>query len=1259
MVKKVAKPGRPQGEPPRGAAQGASAPPGPPGGVPPHLRDENPQSRRSAPPPGAPPEHAKKHNEKKARPPVVIPGKDPNAVYSLTKKQVPAEGKAVVEEQVEAKAGGRAKVTNKGRPPPQGLGKPRGPIPPGRLDSQGKPVPMSAAAKAEAAKPKAEAKPVPAAAKPVPAAAAAEVKPAAARPTEVKTERAAAKAEPAAAKVPAAARAEVKNERAAAPEQAAAKQASPEPAARQEYATRASPEPTARSDPAPPPDASLELKGDKRQPPSSDAVPEPKRRTPDRRGPPSQVAVAEPARPEERALVRTDPPPDQGFKRQAPPYRPPPGAPPGKAPPRGPDGMSAPPPNWRPPAEQARFEAEEEKQERMLELVKGAPKGRRPPQQAPPVRAPPVDPVSGEPRQKGRRPARPSQPNEDLVLANSSDDEPGAPDAFEEQGTGGVIAPRDAAPRGGVPPPPREAPPVTGVPPPPADVPVGFLAGASAPEADVDAHLKRTVKAGRLRIRCVEAHNVHRRGSAPTKTKIDAFVRFTLGRHKKAPRKKTKIYRRSNHHPVFDNEELGFDLVDPSDFVANGDIDLTLELFDQNAWADELICSGNISILRYMVEAGGVVETISMKVPGEDRADTTFTGEFTFEPAVVGTCVFTLYEGRSLANMDSVGKQDPYVRLTLGDVKKQSKTCDDGGTDPYFEEEELVLWIDDKAWTDDLLVQVYDEDVGLDDLIGQSHVPLLPYMAVPPQHAKEQVFELFNKTDKNHRGELLMKLQFLPAGKLTIRCLSAKGLRSRDTLGRQDPYVVFTTSGECQRISERTHVDQDGGTEPSWNCDVEMRVVDHHELWIVCYDHDAIGSDDLIGKCKLSLLPVYKRGLIDTWVTIKEETEWGKPKPAGDIHLIFEFEAPPGIRYPQHVPGIDSFDEKDRISKVAEELKAKQIAELDAGKKEKTELADQILDRQQASKRVRTTEFTDGEIESAFKFIDLDHNGYVGAAEIRHVLVCMGELITDDEVDTMIKMVDSDGDGQVSFTEFYNVVTDPDPAHTDFVKMAAQEEDDDGKQEPGQMDAKAHERHKEITLRNKKREMMEQFANENAVGPAEVLHCYSKFLQLPTERRVDCKVDFETYCEILSIEPTGETHMLFSLFDEGGDGDVDMKEFLLGVCNYTAMDTSERIDMIFDLYDEDKSGFLSTGELVKILQANHMQSSGAVKKKAETIIQQSDKDNSGTLSRSEFDVVAQKFPSVLFPKLRKEDIQANDSRNIQMTGKSEFALPAG
>ena len=47
----------------------------------------------------------------------------------------------------------------------------------------------------------------------------------------------------------------------------------------------------------------------------------------------------------------------------------------------------------------------------------------------------------------------------------------------------------------------------------------------------------------------------------------------------------------------------------------------------------------------------------------------------------------------------------------------------------------------------------------------------------------------------------------------------------------------------------------------------------------------------------------------------------------------------------------------------------------------------------------------------------------MGAAEIRHVLINIGETVTDEEVDEMIRMVDSDGDGQVGFEEFYEMVT--------------------------------------------------------------------------------------------------------------------------------------------------------------------------------------------------------------------------------------------
>ena len=43
-------------------------------------------------------------------------------------------------------------------------------------------------------------------------------------------------------------------------------------------------------------------------------------------------------------------------------------------------------------------------------------------------------------------------------------------------------------------------------------------------------------------------------------------------------------------------------------------------------------------------------------------------------------------------------------------------------------------------------------------------------------------------------------------------------------------------------------------------------------------------------------------------------------------------------------------------------------------------------------------EFTDSEILEAFLSFDLDKNNYVGAAEIRHVLVNIGESASDEEV---------------------------------------------------------------------------------------------------------------------------------------------------------------------------------------------------------------------------------------------------------------------
>lgn len=66
------------------------------------------------------------------------------------------------------------------------------------------------------------------------------------------------------------------------------------------------------------------------------------------------------------------------------------------------------------------------------------------------------------------------------------------------------------------------------------------------------------------------------------------------------------------------------------------------------------------------------------------------------------------------------------------------------------------------------------------------------------------------------------------------------------------------------------------------------------------------------------------------------------------------------------------------------------------------------------SRKMKDTD-SEEELREAFRVFDKDGNGFISAAELRHVMTNLGEKLTDEEVDEMIREADIDGDGQVNY----------------------------------------------------------------------------------------------------------------------------------------------------------------------------------------------------------------------------------------------------
>lgn len=426
-------------------------------------------------------------------------------------------------------------------------------------------------------------------------------------------------------------------------------------------------------------------------------------------------------------------------------------------------------------------------------------------------------------------------------------------------------------------------------------------------------------------------------------------------------------------------------------------------------------------------------------------------------------------------------------------------------------------------------------------------------------------------------------------GTLSLRCVGGEGLPAQNS----GLYVRFSVGPSEQVTSTR----QQGG-QPRWGDDFKFKVTTETKMLVEVFEKVKLSEDKLIGKTQVNL---------QTWISARTYT--GKldlvdaqNSSAGRVEVQATYElagqrAPLGL--PQRRPG---------------------------GKQKPSAPKNEPA-------RDPNGRFTDDEIKEAFQAFDLDNNSFVGAAEIKHVLINIGEQPEDEEVDEMIRMVDRDGDGQVSFEEFYEMVTGgrkPPPGL--WTGPGGGGGGSTAPTAPGAPGAPPGQPAVATTLQMRKNKQMglDTFAKEHNIKPESIKRAYKRFRV--TDKDGSGQIDYTEFCEVLQVDPAPQVEKLFQLFDKDRSGQIDVREFMIGLSNFTGAGKEEKLKFAFMVFDEDGNGVITKQELVKILRANHMASSDKeVMRKADTIMAQADKDGDGVVDYDEFVLISKKFPNILFP----------------------------
>merc|ERR1719387_2466085 len=292
---------------------------------------------------------------------------------------------------------------------------------------------------------------------------------------------------------------------------------------------------------------------------------------------------------------------------------------------------------------------------------------------------------------------------------------------------------------------------------------------------------------------------------------------------------------------------------------------------------DDLIATGEVPMCDLANLSADNTNTGVLSVPLEPKGEIRVMCKFNLDEACAGTEArdaashnygqrrgitdILILEARDLKSCNFIRSMDPYARVTINDVSKNSHVHDNGHKNPSWNEE-LPAFMVANVDADIVTIELWDKDsMSKDDLIATGEVPMCDLANLSADNINTGVLSV----PLEPKGEIRVMCKFnldeacagteardaashnygMRRGITDILIIEARDLKSCNFIRSMDPYARVTIND----VSKNSRVHDNGHKNPSWNEELPAFMVanvDADTVTIELWDKDSMSKDDLI-----------------------------------------------------------------------------------------------------------------------------------------------------------------------------------------------------------------------------------------------------------------------------------------------------------------------------------------------------------------------------------------------------------------------------